>query len=1126
MKRNVKKLISFILMIMLLSSVGFQTVAAADYSGHWAKDYIDFVTENGYWTDKSDFQPDKPITRAEFSAMFVRTLQAAIVEIVPEFADVDINTPYVYEIYSAHQMGLIQGDGANFYPNNTITRQEAAAILDRASFMIFGKNTESTVNEKRFMDYAQIDEWARPYVFNALESGLMSGPSAKTFNPQGTLTRAETAAICKRISEIRKLDKLDFSIRDAGEDEEKTFSVMQSGITDVMYGISGFAVLARFDKGPGEVYFSRTTKNDGKLDSGCAWDSSPIAKVIDPDGNMVGMDPFEWIQAGTEKKVLKINCQKPGIYTFQVMNGRTGDFFEIGLKNPVSWGIRGEKRLVITDTFPKEGYVYVQRKNQYMYVGGSTDHKIQLLDLDGNVVGTSTAVKRRDTKQDLIVNEVEEEKVYQLKFDPEFQGLMMTDGFPGIISPTPEMAADLKGGWYDDGTVVTQGPIQRRAREKALEIVTTRNLDVVINRPAEVPRDIQNPIAEAQMFGAYGVISGVGAACARQILDPNSPYLGYITDANVYTGKTTIPEVTYEAGHYDNRMRSYGGLATALAIPLELNYAYGNKAIADRLALALLHYVIELGEDSEDRQNCFLTSQNSIVSMFDYDHFFESFLKGEKFFDAETREILYQASVAVGNKMGDYAGQGVTNQGFFHPTNNLRLYIHSGCDPRFEFLHNMYKKQITTIMREDIYGFHTTQLSNGYGFHEGHFIESGFDSSYEYMNREEWTETYLLYKSCKNADPVLVEKMKEVTQHALEFETYFCLPQPGHTAFHLANSWTSRTPNEFGNGNQPGYEKLFHEFPIAALRWSIKDPGDGLWNSGTYPQVINTEEWAWRQIEEFYPKYENYYEPESGRNGNSWPWDTYEAFNAGVVADYSDLILPCYTEDGLKLQTSEVQVLKHKGLYLVNVFWNAHSNGKTKTAVGGAPVMIWSENTGVVERSKKNVDSSDKLIADENTLTHASVYGTLGGEFFHSGKEGCKGYGDTEPNKLEWIEEGKKFVISGRYPDTQNVISWTYELTDTGIDMTVAVSNLADDDDVWLNFPINGQDEKGKSEFDAAAGKLDYIYDGGKGQMSFSWDAANESKFLAEANSDTQNLRRLRIKIPADGLKIHIEAVK
>ena len=1126
MKRKATKLISLILMSTLVLSLSIQPAMASDYSGHWAKEYIDFVKTSGYWTDEGDFKPDQAITRAEFSALLARTLGAAVVEIVPDFDDVNINTPYVYEIYSAYQMGLIKGDGRNFYPNNTITRQEAAAILDRASFIIFGKKTESEVDEKRFLDFDKIDEWAREYVFNALESGLMSGPTAKTFNPLGTLTRAETATISKRISELKKLDKLDYSVRNAKDGEEKNFSVVNSGITDGMYGISGFAVLARFEKGPGEVYFSRTTKNDGKLDNGCAWDSSPIAKVLDPDGNMVGVYPFEWINKGTEKKVMKINCDKPGIYTFQVMNGRTGDLFEIGIDQPISWGIRGEKRLVVTNTFPREGYVYVQRKNDYIYVGGSTEQPISLLDLEGNIVGTSTAVKRRDTLQDLILYDVPEEAVYQLKFDPSFNGLMMTDGFPGIISPTPEMAADLKGGWYDDGNIVTQGAIQRRAHAKAVEIATTQNLDVVINRPAEIPRDIQNPIAEAQMFGAYGVISGVGAACARQIIDPESPYLGYIVHADVYTGKKTLPDVSYEACHFDNRMREHGGMAAAISIPLELNYAYGNKALTNRLALALLHYVTEIGEDYEDRQQDFLRSQNSITSMFDYDHFIESYIAGQNFFDAETREILYQAVIAIGNKMGDYAGMGVTNQGFFHPTNNLRLYKLTGCDPRFEFLHNMYKKQITTIMREDVYGFHTVNYSDGYGFHEGHFIESGFDSSYEYMNREEWTETFLEYRECKNADPVLIEKMQKITLEALEFETAFCLPQPGQTAFNLANSWTSRTENEFGNGNQPGYEKLFHLFPVAALRWKVKNPGDGLWNSGTYPQVINTEEWAWRQIEEFYPKYEQYYTPESNRHGNNWPLTTYEAFNAGTVADSSGLTLPCYQEDGVKLETSEVLALKHKGLYLLNVYQNLHAYKGTYSITGGAPVMIWSENTGVVERSKKVYGKTTKFIAEsESELMHASVYGTVGGEFFHSGKEGHKGYGETEPNKLTWIEEGKKFAISGKFPDTDMIITWTYELTDTGIDMNVSVSGINPEDDLWLNFPINGQDEKGVCEFDSAAGKLDYIYDGGKGQMSFSWDAANESKFL-EVTEDSLKLRRLRVKIPAGGLIMHIETVK
>ncbi|MBR6523840.1 MAG: S-layer homology domain-containing protein, partial [Clostridia bacterium] len=89
MKRKATKLISLILMSTLVLSLSIQPAMASDYSGHWAKEYIDFVKTSGYWTDEGDFKPDQAITRAEFSALLARTLGAAVVEIVPDFDDVN-----------------------------------------------------------------------------------------------------------------------------------------------------------------------------------------------------------------------------------------------------------------------------------------------------------------------------------------------------------------------------------------------------------------------------------------------------------------------------------------------------------------------------------------------------------------------------------------------------------------------------------------------------------------------------------------------------------------------------------------------------------------------------------------------------------------------------------------------------------------------------------------------------------------------------------------------------------------------------------------------------------------------------------------------------------------------------
>ena len=1141
MKRTSKKLISLFLMLTMVLSLGMINVGAEDYKGHWAQDAIDFVIDNEFWTAEGDFEPDKDITRAEFSALIVRSLKAAMLDIVPNFDDVDKNTPYYQEIYAANKMGLIKGDGNNFYPDNTITREEAAAILDRASYVINGKYNDATVDKGRFKDFAEISEWAHKNVFNAMQTGVMHGNSAMTFNPKGLLTRAESATITKRISEMKKLDHLDFTVRDAGDGEEKNFPVLNYGTIYTNRGVSGFAVLARFEKGPGEVYFSRKTEANKIPDSSTVWDPCTLAKVIDPDGNTVALINFFDMTTGKEARVVTVNCDKPGIYTFQMMNGRNGDRFEIGIKEPKSWGIRGEKYLEYPNSVPKNGYVYTQRTCEYFFVGSSTTTPFKLLDLEGNLVATSAASSKAYVKHAIYLQKkLAPNTVYNLQFPDNFSGRIVTDGFPGLISPTPEMAEDLKGGWFDEDGVVTQGPLQRRARKRAVEIAKNENLDVVINRPAELPTDLQNPMAEAQMFGAYGVISGIGAACARQEIDPESRNLGRIYSNKQYTGEAAKPGVTYEACNFPSD-NAWGAAATAISIPLELNYAYGNKALTNRLSLSMLYFVTEMGEDYEDRQNNLYSSNDSMVSMFAYDSFIEAFLHAEPFLDAETRAICYETVISMGNKMMDYPGQGVTNQGLFHPLNNLRLYNYHRGNENYKYLLDAYHHQMSMLFRTKNKYTKGMDYIEGYGYHEGHFIESGFDSSYEYMNREEWFHNYQEYNRCLDKDPELLAEWDEINKETLYFESVFTLPQPNFTGFHLANSWTSRTENTFGSGNQPSYEQSFHLYPEAALRqfaapdYYAKKQAEAAENnigvstgsstgSGTYPQVINTEEWAWAHMREFYPKFEHYYTPESGRSGNSWPETTYEAFHAEEIPDYSHLTLPAFQEDGIKLETSEVFAIKHKGIYLINVWQSLHVSSWQKPYgyVGGAPVLMWTENVGVFERSNKVKDTNPMRPSADET-THACVVGKVAGQHFNSGREGMNGYGTNELNTFTWLEEGKKWEIAGVVGNTTANVIWTYELTDTGIDMAVRVEGVKPSDELWLNYPINASEMNASIVRDLENGKIEYKY-GETGQVNMTWDGKNESKIIDK--NETCSQHRLRIKIPMEGLTLHFDNIK
>ncbi|MFI3174053.1 MAG: S-layer homology domain-containing protein [Bacillota bacterium] len=87
--------------------------------------------------------------------------------------------------------GIIKGNAdGNFYPNNTMTRAEFATLIVNALGL-----TPTTV--EKFSDVKSSD-WFAPYVGTAVNYGIVSGTSATTFAPQGTITKQEAAAMVSR----------------------------------------------------------------------------------------------------------------------------------------------------------------------------------------------------------------------------------------------------------------------------------------------------------------------------------------------------------------------------------------------------------------------------------------------------------------------------------------------------------------------------------------------------------------------------------------------------------------------------------------------------------------------------------------------------------------------------------------------------------------------------------------------------------------------------------------------------------------------------------------------------------------------------------------------------------------
>ena len=114
------------------------------------------------------------------------------------FTDVKnhVNKAAIEELASR---GIINGMGkGTFMPNKTMTRAEFAAIVTRA----LGLAAKDT---KVFSDVPS-SKWYAGYIGTANSSGIVNGVGSGKFNPDGTITRQEAAAMVARAAKLCGLD--------------------------------------------------------------------------------------------------------------------------------------------------------------------------------------------------------------------------------------------------------------------------------------------------------------------------------------------------------------------------------------------------------------------------------------------------------------------------------------------------------------------------------------------------------------------------------------------------------------------------------------------------------------------------------------------------------------------------------------------------------------------------------------------------------------------------------------------------------------------------------------------------------------------------------------------------------
>ena len=149
---------------------------------HWAYEPVTFAAARGFLVgiDATHFAPNMQTSRAMIWSILARMDNACLEE----------STPW----YASSQHWAVSGgisDGTD--PNATITREQLAAMLYR-----YAGSPAVRGNVESFSDAQQVSAWAEDALIWAVHEGIIAGTTTDTLTPQGTATRAQTAAMLER----------------------------------------------------------------------------------------------------------------------------------------------------------------------------------------------------------------------------------------------------------------------------------------------------------------------------------------------------------------------------------------------------------------------------------------------------------------------------------------------------------------------------------------------------------------------------------------------------------------------------------------------------------------------------------------------------------------------------------------------------------------------------------------------------------------------------------------------------------------------------------------------------------------------------------------------------------------
>ncbi|GKU79965.1 hypothetical protein L3i20_v243620 [Paenibacillus sp. L3-i20] len=179
-------------------------IQLVDIKEHWAKEAIKRAVKIGIVKgfDDNTFRPQREVSRAEFITLLMRAFPSSESSTSTlGFTDTkDIPTWALASIKNAVSAELITGyDDNSFKPNKPITRAEMTALIVRVAGLQPISDSSLT-----FIDKDKMPSWARGYIAAAVKAGFMQGRSGNKFAPAAMSTRAEAVVLLLAVLDYKE----------------------------------------------------------------------------------------------------------------------------------------------------------------------------------------------------------------------------------------------------------------------------------------------------------------------------------------------------------------------------------------------------------------------------------------------------------------------------------------------------------------------------------------------------------------------------------------------------------------------------------------------------------------------------------------------------------------------------------------------------------------------------------------------------------------------------------------------------------------------------------------------------------------------------------------------------------